>query len=199
MVCFHALAPEVLGQIVSRNLGGLRQQLLDEHGIELAAEPAALTFWPKRPMIPTTAPDRLNAPTTTRALPGRPFAHCCRGRAWAGYYHHLLRSRGAACSIRAGGPACKRACGASFARKEGCLTSSCHRPCGLAGSPVRVSACCTCKTILHRLCRQLATILAVLAIVTAVLPGLGGDSSAHAGILTCSNPNAPHGPLEEAH
>ena len=44
VVCFHALAPEVLEQIVSRNLGGLRQQLLDEHGIELAAEPAALNF-----------------------------------------------------------------------------------------------------------------------------------------------------------
>jgi ATP-dependent Clp protease ATP-binding subunit ClpB len=44
VVCFHALGQEILEQIVARNLGGLRQQLLDEHGIDLAAEPAAISF-----------------------------------------------------------------------------------------------------------------------------------------------------------
>jgi ATP-dependent Clp protease ATP-binding subunit ClpB len=44
VVCFHALGQEVLEQVVSRSLRELRQQLLDEHGIELEAEPAALTF-----------------------------------------------------------------------------------------------------------------------------------------------------------
>jgi ATP-dependent Clp protease ATP-binding subunit ClpB len=47
VVCFHALAQEVLEQIVSRNLRELRQQLLDEHGIELEAEPAARIFLAK--------------------------------------------------------------------------------------------------------------------------------------------------------
>jgi ATP-dependent Clp protease ATP-binding subunit ClpB len=47
VVCFQALAQEILEQIVSRNLRELRQQLLDEHGIELEAEPAALNFLAK--------------------------------------------------------------------------------------------------------------------------------------------------------
>jgi ATP-dependent Clp protease ATP-binding subunit ClpB len=43
VVCFDALRQEVLEQIVARNLQGLRQQLLDEHGIALVVEPAAVT------------------------------------------------------------------------------------------------------------------------------------------------------------
>jgi ATP-dependent Clp protease ATP-binding subunit ClpB len=47
VVCFHALGEDILEQIVCRNLRGLHQQLLDEHGIELVVEPAALTFLAK--------------------------------------------------------------------------------------------------------------------------------------------------------
>jgi hypothetical protein len=49
----------------------------------------------------------------------------------------------------------------------------------------------------HRLCRQLAIILAVLAIVTAVLPGLGGDSLAHAGLFDIFKPKRPPHPTPE--
>ena len=49
----------------------------------------------------------------------------------------------------------------------------------------------------HRLCRQLAIILAMLAIVTAVLPGLGGDSSAHAGIFDMFKSKRPSHPTPE--
>ena len=49
----------------------------------------------------------------------------------------------------------------------------------------------------HRLCRQLTIILAVLAIVTAVLPGLGGDSSAHAGIFDIFKSKRPPRPTPE--
>jgi ATP-dependent Clp protease ATP-binding subunit ClpA len=44
VVCFNSLGPDILEQIVSRNLSELREKLLGEHGVDLDVNAAAIAF-----------------------------------------------------------------------------------------------------------------------------------------------------------
>jgi ATP-dependent Clp protease ATP-binding subunit ClpB len=44
VVCFNSLGLDILEQSIARDLSELRQQLIEDHGIELDVEPAAIAF-----------------------------------------------------------------------------------------------------------------------------------------------------------
>jgi ATP-dependent Clp protease ATP-binding subunit ClpB len=52
VICFNSLDEAALEQIVARNLNDLRAKLVEEHGVELEVEPAAMSFLAKKAYDP---------------------------------------------------------------------------------------------------------------------------------------------------